>query len=96
MISGTFITFSTYSSSALSSLALVGTFDITVSSSVLCAIEAVCLASAAEEGPSPNSGTMAGSIYRGGWVKTFIFFPFGALAVVEAAGAEAIPFLFFP
>jgi hypothetical protein len=30
-------------------------------------------ASAVEEVPSPNSGTTAVSIYRGRWVKTFIF-----------------------
>jgi hypothetical protein len=54
-------------------------------------MEAVCLASAAKEGPLPSSGTMAGSMYRGGWVKTFNFLPFG-IAVV----AKAIDFLFFP
>jgi hypothetical protein len=40
----------------------MGTFGITVTSSVLYAIGAVFVASADEEDPAPNSGTIAGSI----------------------------------
>jgi hypothetical protein len=65
-ISGTFITFSTCGSLVLSSLAsaslTVGIFGTTVGSSALYTIRAVCLSSAAEEVPSPNSGTTTGSI----------------------------------
>jgi hypothetical protein len=79
-------------SSALLTLAsaglAMGTFDVTVAFSVLCATAAVSVASAAEEDPEPNSGTTAGSIYYRGWVKTFIFLPFGTPAVVEAVGPK--------
>jgi hypothetical protein len=65
-ISGIFIVSSVYGFSAFSSLEMVGptigTFDITVGSSALCTIGAVCVASAAEEDPTPKSGTMVGSI----------------------------------
>jgi hypothetical protein len=94
MISGSFTTFFTCGSSALSSLAsagpTVGTFDTTVGSSTLCTIEAVFLASATKEGPLPSLGTLAGSMYRGGWVKTFNFLLFHTNVVAEVAA-----FLFF-
>jgi hypothetical protein len=50
-------------------------FGTTIGSSALCTMEATCFASVVEEVPSPNSGTMAGSIYRGRWVRTFTFSP---------------------
>jgi hypothetical protein len=93
-ISGSFTTFFTCGFSALSSLAsagpTVGTFDTTIGSSMLCAIEAIFLASATEEGPSPSSGTLVGSMYHGGWVKTFNFLLFSTTVV-----AEVVVFLFF-
>jgi hypothetical protein len=65
-IFGIFIISSTFGSSALSTLSsthsTVCVFDITVGSSALYAIGAVCIASAAEEDPAPKSGTTAGSI----------------------------------
>jgi hypothetical protein len=48
-------------------------------------VGAACFALVVEEVPSPNSGTMAGSIYRGQWVRTFIFLPFEIAVVAEAA-----------
>jgi hypothetical protein len=47
------------------------------------------LASVAEEASPINSGTVAGSIHRGGWVSTFTFFLFGAGSL---GAAEAISF----
>jgi hypothetical protein len=68
-ISGIFTDFSTFGSSAVSSLALagltVGTFGTTIDSSALCTMGAACFAWAVEEVPSPNSGTTVGSIYHG-------------------------------
>jgi hypothetical protein len=94
-ISGVFTVFSTFDSSALSSLVsagpTVGTFGTTIDSSALYTIGAVCFGSAVEEVPSPNLGTTAGSIYHGRWVRTFTFLPFGTAVVAEAAA-----FLFFP
>src|SRR5699024_3640668 len=79
-ISGIFTVSSTFDSSVISSLAsagpTVGTFGITIDSSALCTMEAACFASVVEEVPSPNSGTIDGSIYHGRWVRTFIFLPF--------------------
>ena len=60
-IFGIFIISSIFDFSALSTLAstdsTMGTFGITVASLVLYAIEAVSVASVAEEDPAPNSGT---------------------------------------
>jgi hypothetical protein len=69
----------------------IGTVGTTVDPSALRTAGAACSASAAEEVPSPNSGTIVVSIYRGRCVRTLIFFPFGT-----AEMAKATVFLFFP
>jgi hypothetical protein len=65
-IFGIFIISSTFAFSTLSTLAstdlAMGIFGVTVASLVLYAIEAVSVASAAEEDPTPNSGTTTGSV----------------------------------
>jgi hypothetical protein len=87
--------FSNSSSSATSSLAsadsIIGTFGTTINPSVLRVAGASCFSSVVEEVPSPNSGTTVVSMYRGRWVKTFIFLPFGTTVVAEVA-----VFLFYP
>jgi hypothetical protein len=77
--------------SSLASTGLtIGTFGTTIDPSALRVAGEACFASAVEEVYSPNSGTTVVSIYRGRWVKTFIFLPFGTTVVAEAA-----VFLFF-
>jgi hypothetical protein len=94
-IFGSITVFSNFGSLAASSLAsadpTIGTFGTTIDPSALRVAGAACFTLAAEEVPSPNSGTTAVSIYRGRWVKTFIFLPFDTAVMAEAA-----IFLFFP
>jgi hypothetical protein len=65
-ISGIFVTFFTYGSLVLLSLALAGStvaiFGTTLGSTALCIIETLSFALAAEEVPSPNSGITASSM----------------------------------
>jgi hypothetical protein len=49
------------------------------------------LASAVEDAPSSNFGTVAISMYLGRCVKTLTFLPFGTVEM-----AEVVVFLFFP
>jgi hypothetical protein len=55
-----------------------GTFSITAGSSAFCVGEMGSFGLAVEEVSPPNSGTTAGSIYRGRWVRTFSFLLFSA------------------
>jgi hypothetical protein len=76
-----------------------GTFGIMAGPSAFCVGRMRSFGSATEEVSPPNSGTTAGSIPRGRWVRTFNFLLFGAgsSGVAEAAVlAEAAVFLFFP
>jgi hypothetical protein len=67
------------------------TFGTAADSLVLRPAGAACSASAVEDVPSSNFGTMAVSMYLGWWVKTLIFLPFGTMQM-----AEVVVFLFFP
>jgi hypothetical protein len=71
-------------------------FGIAVGSSVLCVI-AGSLASVAEDVSPPNSGTVAGSMKHGRWVRTFTFFLFGAgsLRAAEASSFPEVAFFSF-
>jgi hypothetical protein len=93
-IFGSITVFSNYGSLATPSLAsadpTIGTFGTAVDPLALRMAGAACSTSAAEEVPSPNLGTTVVSIYRGRWVKTIIFLPFGTAVMAEAA-----IFLFF-
>jgi hypothetical protein len=77
IIFDTITDFSNSGSLAASSLAsaglTIGTFGAAVDPSASALAGVACFALAAVEVPSPNLGTMAVSIYRGRWVKTFIF-----------------------
>jgi hypothetical protein len=73
------------------SLALAAFFGVSTSSAVGTFSKSICLASAVEDVPLPNFGTMDVSIYLGRWVKTLIFLSFGTTEMVEAAF-----YLFFP
>jgi hypothetical protein len=68
-------------------------FGIVADSPAFCVGGMGYLGLVAEEVSPPNSGTTADSIWRGRWVRTFNFLPFG---VGSTGVAEAAVFLFFP